>query len=104
VDRDRVDGALYLVDVLLGDLRAEFVVSADPVALHPGLTDEHALVLSDVLEAHEIGFGRVDGRGRADDLRARPLVVLQEFVDDFFPRLSESDHCKFHRVLPPRLK
>jgi len=99
VNRDRIDRPLYLIDVLFGDLRAEFVVGADAVSFHARLTNEHTLVLTDVLETHQVRFRCVHRCRGANNLGAGPLVVLQELVDYFPSRLSKADHCQFHREL-----
>jgi len=96
VGRDRVDGVLYLVDVLLGDFRAEFVVSTHAVALDAGLADEYAILLWYIIETDEVRLRGVDGNRRADDSATRPIVVIEESIDDFATGLSESDHRQLH--------
>ncbi len=98
VGGDAVDRALDLVDVLLGDPSAQFVVGTDAVALHAGLADEHAVLVGDVLEPEQVRPRGVDRDGRADDVAPVSIVVGQKAVDDLPAGLPESDHSKFHIV------
>jgi len=98
VYRNAIDGRLDLVDILLGDLRAELVVRADTVALDPRLTDQDALLLGDPFQPHQIRFRGVDRDRRADDVGVRFRVVLEEPVNDLTTGLSEADHREFHVV------
>jgi len=91
---------LDLVDILFGDLRAEFVVRTNAVALNAGLTNQYTVFFRDVLQSHEIGFRGVDRDSRSNDVRTGFGVIFEEFVHDLAAGLSEADHCEFHILSP----
>jgi hypothetical protein len=98
VGRDVVEDVLDLVDISLGDCRTEFVVRTHAVTFDSSLADEHTVLPWNVVEAEQVRLRGVDSDRRANDAAVRPVVVLEESIDDLATGLPESDHRQFHWV------